>query len=130
MLEFREPRTPYLVMTLSAAFFGLLISGALLLLFSAAVFLLMDNFSLGRIFSYISLLSGAFLSTLLLGRYRRRRGLICGLINGALMYLLITAAAVAVTGTAADIKKLLLLMLFGAAGGVIGVNMKRIGYKV
>lgn len=98
---------------------------ALSALFSALEYFVIGGMQFIRFFSLTALTAGTFFSGRICGKYRRRRGLIDGLICGLLMYAALTAAAVITTGAAADIKKLLLLALAGAAGGVAGVNSKR-----
>lgn len=109
----------------AAVLLGGVFSAGILLLLSGFAYLFMDDLSLGRTIAYVSLALGGYLSAMQFGRYRRRGGLYGGLICGVLLYVLLSAAAYAVTGSPADIKKLLLLALCGAAGGVSGVNMKR-----
>ena len=109
----------------AAALLGTALTSGILLLLSGFAYLFMDDLSLGRTIAYVSLALGGYLSAVQFGRYRRRGGLFGGLICGVLMYAVLSAAAYAFTGSPADIKKLLLLALCGAAGGVSGVNMKR-----
>lgn len=109
----------------AAAVLGAALTALILLLLSGFVYLFTDDLSLGRAIAYISLAFGGYLSAMQFGRYRRRGGLYGGLICAFLMYLLLCAAAYVITGSPADIKKLLLLAFCCAAGGVSGVNMKR-----
>lgn len=104
---------------------GILCSLLLLLLFSALVRFLMDSLMFMDAFSVISLAAGSFVGSFVYGKFRRRGGLIGGILCGAVMYAFLSAVAFAVNGSAMNIKKLLLLCLFGAAGGVCGVNSKR-----
>ena len=69
--------------------------------------------------------SGSFTGGFVLGKHRRRKGLAEGLLCGAAVWLAFSAAGLLWTGRLAGIKKLLLLAVSGAAGGVSGVNSKR-----
>lgn len=77
------------------------------------------------LFASVSAAVGGYSAGYICGRYRRRRGLIDGILCGALMYAAAAAAEICVAGAPTDIKKLLLLTAVGAAGGVSGVNSKR-----
>ena len=76
-------------------------------------------------FAALSAAAGGFAAGYVCGRYRRRYGLLSGIACGALLYGLLSAIGTASLGAPADIKKLLLLTVAGAAGGVAGVNSKR-----
>ena len=54
-----------------------------------------------------------------------RRGAFEGAVCGSVMYFFLTVCSLIVTGGFIGLKKLLLLVLSGAAGGAVGVNMKR-----
>ena len=72
----------------------------------------------------VSLIAGGVVSGQICGKYRRKRGLIDGIICGSILYFMIFAAGIA-AGEFTDIRKLLLLLIAGAVGGVSGVNSKR-----
>ncbi len=69
--------------------------------------------------------AGSFTGAYIGGKYRRRRGIAEGSFCGLLIYILLSAAGMIFTGSPAGMKKLLLLTVSGAAGGVSGVNSKR-----
>lgn len=72
--------------------------------------------------------SGSFTGAYLGGKYRRRKGLVRGTLCGLMMYTVFSAAGLILTGSPSGIKKLLLLTVSGASGGVCGVNSKRPGH--
>ena len=76
-------------------------------------------------FAVLSAAVGGFTAGYICGRYRRRYGLLGGITCGALLYALLSAIGIVALGAPADIKRLLLLTIAGAAGGVIGVNSAR-----
>ena len=92
---------------------------------AALLFYVMKDMAMAGAFAGAALALGAYAGAFVYGRYRRRRGLFGGSLCGDVMYLVISAAAIAATGEVTGIKKLLLLTVFGAAGGVAGVNSKR-----
>lgn len=94
------------------------------LIFSMLAFFIFGNMSFAVIFTVISLSAGGFASGYICGKYRRHRGLIDGVICGAVLYSLLFAVG-AFAGEFTDVKKLLLLVIAGAVGGVSGVNSKR-----
>ena len=94
--------------------------------FSASVmYFVMNDMRMTRSFAGASLAAGAYIAAFICGKYRRRKGLICGTLCGLFLYAVISAVGAIVLGEFAGIKKLLLLTVFGAAGGVAGVNSKR-----
>lgn len=94
------------------------------LIFSVLAFFVFRNMMFADIFTVLSLLVGGIVSGYLCGKYRRHRGLIDGIICGCVLYAMIFAVG-NFTGEFTDIKKLLLLVVAGAVGGVSGVNSKR-----
>ena len=106
-----------------------LCGSAAMLAFAAALSAL-SYFVLGStqfigFFAVLSAAVGGFTAGYVCGKYRRRYGLLGGIACGALMYGALFIAALSALGASADIKKLLLLTISGAAGGVTGVNSKR-----
>lgn len=93
-------------------------------IFSVAAFFIFKNMMFADIFTILSLTIGGIVSGYLCGKYRRHRGLIDGVLCGAVLYAMIFAVS-AFSGGFTDIKKLLLLVVAGAVGGVSGVNSKR-----
>lgn len=96
------------------------------LLFSIITYVLIGSMKFAEFFGLASLFAGGISSGYICGRYRRRRGLVEGILCGLVIYGVITVAG-GIIGTAGitGIKKLLLLTLSGAAGGVSGVNSIR-----
>ena len=104
---------------------GLAFIAAAAVMSAALIYYVMGDMGLTAAFAAFSPGAGACAGAYIYGRYRRRRGLYGGSLCGALMYAVIAAAAVVFTGELPGIKKLLLLTICGAAGGVAGVNSKR-----
>lgn len=109
----------------ASVFCGLAVTAASWLLLSAVLFFVMRDMNLVRAFAGASCVSGGYSGAYIYGRYRRRRGLIGGMVCGALMYGAVSIIGLSILGAPAGIKKLLLLTVSGAAGGVAGVNSKR-----
>ena len=117
----------------SSWIFGMLVSvlagvvcmAAGAVLSASILYFVMRDTGMTRAFAGASLSAGAYIAAFICGKYRRRKGLICGILCGAFLYIIIYALAIIFTGESAGIKKLLLLTAFGAAGGVAGVNSKR-----
>lgn len=102
--------------------FFLLITAVLI---SGFAFLFISDFRLLRLISLIPVFTGAFSGAFICGKYRRRKGLISGVVCGIVIYVLICAAGAIFTGRLTRISKLLLLVTAGAIGGITGVNSKR-----
>lgn len=92
--------------------------------FSALSLWLMKSMQFVNFLTVVSLMIGGYFSGFICGRYRRRHGLVDGVICGAIIYAVLMCG-----GLAYDVfpvkEKLLLLMIAGAVGGVVGVNSKR-----
>lgn len=99
-----------------------LIVTALIALFS---FLFISDMRAIRFISLIPLFAGAFSGAFFCGKHRRRKGLIEGIICGTLLYIVLLVFGIIFIGNFTGSKKLLLLVISGAIGGVIGVNSKR-----
>lgn len=102
--------------------FFLLITAVLI---SGFAFLFISDFRLLRLISLIPVFTGAFSGAFICGKYRRRKGLISGVVCGIVIYVLICASGAIFTGRLTRISKLLLLVTAGAIGGITGVNSKR-----
>lgn len=92
--------------------------------FSAITFFVLKSIQFQNVFIMVSLVAGGVVSGQICGKYRRKRGLIDGIICGSILYFMIFVAGIA-AGEFTDIRKLLLLLIAGAVGGVSGVNSKR-----
>ena len=98
----------------------------LLAVFSALLlYKLINDIRLAEWLSRGTIAAGAFFGAYTGGKHRRRRGLAEGIICGAMLYLVLSSVSLICTGTFTGIKKLLLLTVAGAAGGVSGVNSDR-----
>ncbi len=104
---------------------GALCTAAGAVLTSATVYFVMKDMTMIRAFAGASLAAGAYIAAFICGKYRRRKGLVSGIVCGTLLCAVINILSIIILGEWAGIKKLLLLTVFGAAGGVAGVNSKR-----
>lgn len=95
------------------------------ILISGFAFLFISDFRLLRLISLIPVFIGAFSGAFICGKYRRRKGLISGVVCGVVIYALICAAGMIFAGRPTRMCKLLLLVTAGAVGGITGVNSKR-----
>ncbi|MBR4627608.1 MAG: TIGR04086 family membrane protein [Ruminococcus sp.] len=124
----RRHRTPWTARTsgmMIPALAGTLASAALTALLSAINYFFFDDMTMSAMLAAAACCAGSFAGAFFGGKYRRRRGIAEGAICGLLIYLMFSAAGLILTGSPAGIKKLLLLTVSGAAGGVCGVNSKR-----
>jgi putative membrane protein (TIGR04086 family) len=76
-------------------------------------------------FAGLSAAAGGSAAGYIYGKFRRRYGLLGGAACGAVLYAAVSLVGLFAVGTPADIRKLLLLTVAGAAGGVMGVNSAR-----
>ena len=114
------------IISLAAA----VLCGSAAMLVSAAAFAALSYFIIGGtqfigFFAGVSAAAGALTAGYVLGRYRRRYGLLSGIACGAVSYAVLSLAGVLTVGAPAGLQKLLLLAAAGAFGGVVGVNSKR-----
>lgn len=93
--------------------------------FSALTFFVLEGIQFAGTFSAAALVSGAYFGSWLCGKFRRRRGLAEGIICGAVLYGVLSAAGLLAGQGLPALSKLILLLVAGAAGGVSGVNSKR-----
>ncbi|HBB19097.1 MAG TPA: TIGR04086 family membrane protein [Ruminococcus sp.] len=117
-----------MISDLRSALWGALFGGAVTVLscgvFAALVFFVLGSTQFLPFLSRAALWTGAFCGAYLSGKLRRRRGLLGGALSSAALFLMISLAQLPF-GLLPEAKKLPLLLLFGAAGGVMGVNSKR-----
>ena len=107
-----------------SAFFG--IAAAVVgLVISAVVLYIMGDISLCDGFAKAVTAIGGFFGSFICGKHYRRQGAANGALCGFLIYAIIAVTGFVVTGGFCGIKKLLLLLISGTAGGVIGVNTKQ-----
>ncbi|MCM1505544.1 MAG: TIGR04086 family membrane protein [Ruminococcus flavefaciens] len=95
------------------------------LLLSAVMYYILKDMKVSVVFSIISMCIGTYFSTYFCGKFRRKHGLAEGIMCGAIIYTVIAVCGVVFLGEFTGIKKLLLLTVSGAVGGVTGVNSKR-----
>lgn len=110
---------------LISAVVGVCVSLAFTFLSALFVMFLMDSLQYISFFSYTALILGGASAGFICGKRRRRKGLKEGVLCGAVVYLLIFIGGVIFSSTVFSFKKLLLLAVTGAMGGVMGVNSKR-----
>lgn len=108
-----------------SALFGAICTLISTAVFSAFTFIFIGNLKFINIFGIVSLAIGSYMGGLICGKYRRRKGLFEGILCGLFMYLIAIIFGGIIFGATMSIKKLLLLTIFGAIGGVVGVNAKR-----
>lgn len=109
----------------AAVLCGMICAAFTALFLAALIFFVMRDMKLVKSFATASLAFGAYTGAFLHGKYRRRKGIFAGSLCGVLMYAAVSISCFIICGQPTGIKKLLLLAVFGAAGGVAGVNSKR-----
>lgn len=109
----------------AAVLFGIIIMILIAAVSSALSFFIMGSMQFIGFFAVTSAACGGLAAGYIFGKFRRRSGLVGGIICGAVLYSTIMITAICAFGSPSDIKKLLLLSISGAAGGVMGVNSKR-----
>lgn len=108
-----------------AVFSGILFIFFTALLLSLIMYYILCDMRISKIFSILAICFGTYLSTYLCGKFRRKHGLTDGIISGILIYIVIMILGIIFFRKFIGIKKLLLLTISGAIGGVTGVNSKR-----
>ncbi len=108
-----------------SAFIGFAVSVMLSCGFAALIFYVLKDMGLSAVFAAISLAVGAYAGSYICGKYRRHRGLFEGILCSLALSVFLLIMGTAIGSDFPDIKKFLLLTIFGAAGGVSGVNSKR-----
>ncbi|MBQ8348193.1 MAG: TIGR04086 family membrane protein [Ruminococcus sp.] len=117
--------TNSLLSFIASAAVGILSTLIITALTALFAFLFISDLRAIRFISLIPLFTGAFSGSFFCGKHRRKKGLIEGIICGVLLYLALLVFGIVFTGSLAGLKKLLLLVVSGAIGGVTGVNSKR-----
>lgn len=113
-------------LSLSAAVIcGLICTAAAAAFFAALIYWVLRDMRFASALSGAALAAGAYTAAFIYGKYRRRKGLFGGSLCGALIYIVLLICGIVFLGEITGIKKLLLLTVFGAAGGAAGVNSKR-----
>ena len=104
---------------------GIFLIFVIALLLAVVMYCILGDMKVSTVFSIIAMVTGTYVSTYFCGKYRRKHGLAEGIICGVIIYTLIAICGVVISGEFTGIKKLLLLTVSGATGGVTGVNSKR-----
>ncbi|MDE5771503.1 MAG: TIGR04086 family membrane protein, partial [Ruminococcus sp.] len=89
------------------------------------MYYILGDMKVSAVFSAAAICVGTYSSTYLCGKYRRKHGIAEGVMCGVIIYTVMAILGVVFLGEITGIKKLLLLVLSGGAGGVTGVNSKR-----
>ncbi|MDE6035096.1 MAG: TIGR04086 family membrane protein [Ruminococcus sp.] len=95
------------------------------LLLAVVMYCVLGDMKVSAIFSIIAMVTGTYASTYFCGKFRRKHGLTEGIMCGVIIYTLIAICGIIFLGELTGIKKLVLLTVSGAVGGVAGVNSKR-----
>lgn len=95
------------------------------LLSAVVMYCILGDVKVSGVFSLISITVGTYASTYFCGKYRRKHGLAGGIMCGVIIYTVIAICGAVFLGEFTGVKKLLLLTVSGATGGVTGVNSKR-----
>lgn len=117
----------YAVALLKAVVLGLLVTTALLLLFSLVMSRRDIPFSLINPLGVGALIAGAMAAGLTAARLLREHGMGVGALSGLLLYLtlLLGSAMIAPSFGVTALIKLVIALVSGAIGGIMGVNMRR-----
>lgn len=104
---------------------GIALIFILALLSTVIMYCILGDVKVSKIFSLVSISVGTYASTYFCGKYRRKHGLADGIMCGIVIYTVIAICGAVFLGEFTGVKKLLLLTVSGATGGVAGVNSKR-----
>ncbi len=89
------------------------------------MYYVLGDMKVSAVFAAVAICAGTYSATYLCGKYRRKRGIAEGVMCGVIIYTIMSICGVVFLGEITGVKKLLLLVLSGGAGGVTGVNSKR-----
>lgn len=117
--------TNSVITVIIAVLSGIVLIFLITLLLSAVMYYILHDMRVSRVFSIIAVCLGTYISTYICWKFRRKHGLAEGIICGTLIYIIIVVCGFVFLGKFTGIKKLLLLTVSGATGGVKGVNSKR-----
>lgn len=92
---------------------------------SAVMYYVLGDMKVSAVFAVIALCTGTYCGTYLCGKFRRKHGLAEGIMCGVVIYTIMAILGIILLGEVTGIKKLLLLTVSGATGGVTGVNSRR-----
>ena len=109
----------------AAALLGTAVTAACLAVMALVMCIFLESMQLSRLLSTAACAAGSFFGSYTGGKYRRRKGLVGGIICGGVMWCIFLAVSLVFTGNITGIRKLLLLVVFSGAGGVSGVNSER-----
>lgn len=117
--------TNSIVTVIIAVLAGILFIFCMSLLLSVVMYYILGDMRVSKVFSIIAICLGTYISTYVCGKFRRKHGLARGIICGTVIYIIIAVCGLIFFKEFTGIKKLLLLTVSGAVGGVTGVNSKR-----
>lgn len=116
----------------SALMTGFLVLMGCLFLFSLIVSKIDMPDAAITVMSTVSLCAGAYAGGFCCAKKRRKNGLVSGVLTGFSMFVVIFLISLIFARTAVSISafsKLMWAVVFGAVGGVLGVNSKRRGFR-
>lgn len=108
-----------------AVFSGIIFIFFTSLLLAVIMYYILGDMRVAKIFSIVAMCLGTYFSTYFCGKFRRKHGLAEGILCGMIIYIIIVISGFVFLREFTGIKKLLLLTVSGAVGGVTGVNSKR-----
>jgi len=104
---------------------GILSIILLCIVFSAVILYFLKDMKYMNAFCYFIFSTGIYSGTYICGKYRRKKGLAEGALSGIIIFLTVLFSGFLITGNIPEIKKLFILLICGAVGGIKGVNSKR-----
>lgn len=104
---------------------GALCIGGCCMFFSALTFFVLETMQFTGIFNAAALAAGGVVSGYVCGKYRRRYGLLDGIICGGVLAAVLVICGLTFSGAIPMLWKPILMTVSGAVGGVTGVNSKR-----
>ncbi|MDE6781464.1 MAG: TIGR04086 family membrane protein [Ruminococcus sp.] len=117
--------TNSIITIIMAVVSGIVMIFIITLLLSVVMYYILEDMRVSRVFSIIAVCLGTYISTYICWKFRRKHGLAEGTICGGIIYIIIAVCGFVFFKEFTGIKKLLLLTVSGAVGGVTGVNSKR-----
>ena len=114
-----------------SALTGFLVIMGCLFVFSALLAKVDAPPVLVAVMSTISLCAGAYAGGFTSAKKRRKNGMLVGIITGAVMFATIFLVSIICAKTAINLtaaSKLILTLIFGAVGGIVGVNSRHRKY--
>ena len=109
------------LLSLSGIFFIYLLN----VLFSAVQFFVLDDIQFAWIFSEVSLATGTFCASYILGKHRRKNGMAEGALCGTAIFAVISLVSFIILHHFPPLTKIISAVFSGSLGGIFGVNSKR-----